>query len=164
MYEFGNSVSRSGLQLPADRLPARQHPDGSQRPVRRQPDLPICRQREPEPRVTRLGRGRRRLAAQLRLAGTDRRLLLPRSLRRPPAARSARPWAATACGAPSCAWRPGEHARLLGPMSSGSIIKGDLWRGPGTIDRKHYEGKINYALPNGGEHQLPDRAQRLFRL
>ncbi|AAK25398.1 TonB-dependent receptor [Caulobacter vibrioides] len=42
----------------------------------------------------------------------------------------------------------------LGPVSgyvSGSWIKGDLWRGPGTIDRKHYEGKLKYDLPNGGD-------------
>lgn len=42
----------------------------------------------------------------------------------------------------------------VGPVSgyvSGSWIKGDLWRGPGTIDRKHYEGKLKYDLPNGGD-------------
>jgi iron complex outermembrane receptor protein len=42
----------------------------------------------------------------------------------------------------------------IGPMSayvSGSWIKGDLWRGPGTIDRKHYEGKLRYELPTGGD-------------
>jgi iron complex outermembrane receptor protein len=42
----------------------------------------------------------------------------------------------------------------VGPVSayvSGSWIKGDLWRGPGTIDRKHYEGKLRYELPNGGD-------------
>lgn len=42
----------------------------------------------------------------------------------------------------------------VGPLSgyvSGSWIKGDLWRGPGTIDRKHYEGKLKYELPNGGD-------------
>jgi iron complex outermembrane receptor protein len=42
----------------------------------------------------------------------------------------------------------------VGPLSgyvSGSWIKGDLWRGPGTIDRKHYEGKLRYDLPNGGD-------------
>jgi iron complex outermembrane receptor protein len=42
----------------------------------------------------------------------------------------------------------------VGPVSayvSGSWIKGDLWRGPGTIDRKHYEGKLRYDLPNGGD-------------
>jgi iron complex outermembrane receptor protein len=42
----------------------------------------------------------------------------------------------------------------VGPLSgyvSGSWIKGDLWRGPGTIDRKHYEGKLKYDLPNGGD-------------
>lgn len=44
----------------------------------------------------------------------------------------------------------GEHAGLSGYVS-GSWIKGDLWRGPGTIDRKHYEGKLKYALPNGGD-------------
>ena len=43
----------------------------------------------------------------------------------------------------------GEHAGFSA-YASASIIKGDLWRGPGTIDRKHYEGKINYALSNGG--------------
>lgn len=44
----------------------------------------------------------------------------------------------------------GEHGGLSGYVS-GSWIKGDLWRGPGTIDRKHYEGKLKYALPNGGD-------------
>lgn len=42
----------------------------------------------------------------------------------------------------------------VGPLSgyvSGSWIKGDLWRGPGTIDRKHYEGKLRYELSNGGD-------------
>ncbi len=42
----------------------------------------------------------------------------------------------------------------VGPLSgyvSGSWIKGDLWRGPGTIDRKHYEGKLKYDLGNGGD-------------
>jgi iron complex outermembrane receptor protein len=29
---------------------------------------------------------------------------------------------------------------------SGSWIKGDLWRGPGTIDRKHYEGKLRWDM------------------
>ena len=42
----------------------------------------------------------------------------------------------------------------IGPVSgyvSGSWIKGDLWRGPGDIDRKHIEGKLRYDLPNGGD-------------
>jgi iron complex outermembrane receptor protein len=42
----------------------------------------------------------------------------------------------------------------VGPVSgyvSGSWIKGDLWRGPGTIDRQHYEGKLRFELPNGGD-------------
>lgn len=42
----------------------------------------------------------------------------------------------------------------VGPLSgyaSGSWIKGDLWRGPGTIDRQHYEGKLRYDLTNGGD-------------
>jgi iron complex outermembrane receptor protein len=37
----------------------------------------------------------------------------------------------------------------VGPFSgyvSGSWIEGDLWRGPGTIDRKHYEGKLRWDL------------------
>ncbi|MBU4434518.1 MAG: TonB-dependent receptor [Alphaproteobacteria bacterium] len=37
----------------------------------------------------------------------------------------------------------------VGPLSgyvSGSWIKGDLWRGPGTIDRKHYEGKLRWDM------------------
>jgi iron complex outermembrane receptor protein len=44
----------------------------------------------------------------------------------------------------------GEHGGLSGYVS-GSWIKGDLWRGPGDIDRQHYEGKLRYALPNGGD-------------
>jgi len=37
----------------------------------------------------------------------------------------------------------------VGPLSgyvSGSWIKGDLWRGPGTIDRTHYEGKLRWDI------------------
>ncbi len=37
----------------------------------------------------------------------------------------------------------------FGPLSayvSGSKVKGDLWRGPGTIDREHYEGKVRYDV------------------
>jgi len=37
----------------------------------------------------------------------------------------------------------------VGPFSgyvSGSWIKGDLWRGPGTIDRTHYEGKLRWNM------------------
>ena len=37
----------------------------------------------------------------------------------------------------------GEHAGLSAYVS-GSFIKGDLWRGPGTYDRTHVEGKIEY--------------------
>ncbi|RAK51032.1 TonB-dependent receptor [Phenylobacterium deserti] len=37
----------------------------------------------------------------------------------------------------------GEHAGFSA-FASASLIKGDLWRGPGSIDRKHYEGKIQY--------------------
>ena len=44
----------------------------------------------------------------------------------------------------------GERGGLSGYVS-GSWINGDLWRGPGDIDRKHYEGKLRYALPNGGD-------------
>jgi iron complex outermembrane receptor protein len=44
----------------------------------------------------------------------------------------------------------GEHGPISG-YASASWIKGDLWRGPGDIDRKHFEGKLKYALPNGGD-------------
>jgi iron complex outermembrane receptor protein len=37
----------------------------------------------------------------------------------------------------------GEHGGFSG-YASASIINGDLWRGPGTIDRDHYEGKLRY--------------------
>jgi iron complex outermembrane receptor protein len=43
----------------------------------------------------------------------------------------------------------GEHHGLSG-YAAGSWIKGDLWRGPGSIKREHYEGKLNYAFENGG--------------
>ncbi|PXA84232.1 TonB-dependent receptor [Caulobacter sp. D4A] len=33
---------------------------------------------------------------------------------------------------------------------AGSWVKGDLWRGPGTIKREHYEGKVDYAFESGG--------------
>jgi len=37
----------------------------------------------------------------------------------------------------------GEHAGLSA-FASASFIRGDLWRGPGTYDRTHIEGKIRY--------------------
>ena len=43
----------------------------------------------------------------------------------------------------------GEHSGFSGYVS-GSWINGDLWRGPGDIDRKHYEGKLRYDFANGG--------------
>jgi len=39
----------------------------------------------------------------------------------------------------------GEHAGFSA-FASASVISGELWRGPGTIDRKHYEGKIRYQF------------------
>ncbi|WP_374469638.1 TonB-dependent receptor domain-containing protein [Phenylobacterium sp.] len=39
----------------------------------------------------------------------------------------------------------GEHAGLAA-FVSGSMIRGDLWRGPGYIDREHYEAKIRYRF------------------
>jgi iron complex outermembrane receptor protein len=44
----------------------------------------------------------------------------------------------------------GEHGGLSGYLS-GSRIRGDLWRGPGTISRDHFEGKLRYRF---GEHEL----------
>jgi iron complex outermembrane receptor protein len=42
----------------------------------------------------------------------------------------------------------GEH-NGLSASASGSWIKGDQWRGAGTIDRQHYEGKIRWAFETG---------------
>ena len=42
----------------------------------------------------------------------------------------------------------GEHAGLSGYVS-GSWIHGDLWRGPGDIDRTHYEAKLRYEIGEG---------------
>jgi len=39
----------------------------------------------------------------------------------------------------------GEHGGFSGYVS-GSRIRGDLWRGPGTISRDHFEGKARYRL------------------
>ena len=44
----------------------------------------------------------------------------------------------------------GEHAGFSGYLS-GSRIRGDLWRGPGTISRDHIEGKARYRF---GESSL----------
>ena len=41
----------------------------------------------------------------------------------------------------------GEHAGLSA-YASASVISGELWRGPGTIDRQHYEGKIRWRFGN----------------
>lgn len=41
----------------------------------------------------------------------------------------------------------GEHAGLSAYVSA-SLIRGDLWRGPGYIDREHYEAKIRYRFGN----------------
>ena len=43
----------------------------------------------------------------------------------------------------------GEHAGLSAYVSR-SDISGDLWRGPGTIDRTHWEGKIRYQFASHG--------------
>ncbi|MDO8378091.1 MAG: TonB-dependent receptor [Phenylobacterium sp.] len=42
----------------------------------------------------------------------------------------------------------GEHNGFSGYVS-GSWIHGDLWRGPGDIDRKHYEGKLRWEIGEG---------------
>jgi iron complex outermembrane receptor protein len=34
---------------------------------------------------------------------------------------------------------------------SGSVINGDLWRGPGDIEREHYEGKLRYEFAGGAD-------------
>jgi len=34
---------------------------------------------------------------------------------------------------------------------SGSVINGDLWRGPGDIQREHYEGKLRYEFQGGAD-------------
>ena len=49
----------------------------------------------------------------------------------------------------------GEHAGLSAYFSR-SKIDGDLWRGPGTIDREHLEGKVRYQFGEG--HELLFRA------
>jgi len=43
----------------------------------------------------------------------------------------------------------GKIGNLSGYVA-GSWVKGDLWRGPGTIKREHYEGKVDYAFESGG--------------
>ena len=44
----------------------------------------------------------------------------------------------------------GEH-NGFSAFGSFSTVSGELWRGPGTIDRKHYEAKLRYQFGNGGE-------------
>ena len=44
----------------------------------------------------------------------------------------------------------GEHEGLSAYFSR-SKIDGDLWRGPGTIDREHLEGKVRYQFGEGQE-------------
>ncbi len=34
---------------------------------------------------------------------------------------------------------------------AGSVIDGDLWRGPGTIEREHYEAKLRYEFGDGAD-------------
>lgn len=42
----------------------------------------------------------------------------------------------------------GEH-NGWSAYASGSVINSDQWRGPGTIDREHYEGKIRWEFETG---------------
>ncbi|PZR37444.1 TonB-dependent receptor [Caulobacter segnis] len=42
----------------------------------------------------------------------------------------------------------GEH-KGFSAYASGSVINSDQWRGPGTIDREHYEGKIRWDFGSG---------------
>ena len=42
----------------------------------------------------------------------------------------------------------GEH-NGFSAFASASLISGELWRGPGTIDRNHYEGQIRYRFGEG---------------
>ena len=42
----------------------------------------------------------------------------------------------------------GEH-NGVSAYASASLINSDQWRGPGTIDRQHYEGKIRWAFETG---------------
>ncbi|CAN7375890.1 TonB-dependent receptor [Phenylobacterium sp. LjRoot225] len=41
----------------------------------------------------------------------------------------------------------GEH-RGLSAFASASLIRGDVWRGPGDFRRDHYEGKVRYQAEN----------------
>lgn len=50
----------------------------------------------------------------------------------------------------------GEHAGFSGYLSA-SLIDGDLWRGSGTIDRDHFEGKLRYGF---GDASLTLQATR----
>lgn len=42
----------------------------------------------------------------------------------------------------------GEH-NGFSAFASGSITSGELWRGPGTIDRNHFEGQVRYRFGEG---------------
>jgi len=44
----------------------------------------------------------------------------------------------------------GEHSGFSA-FGSFSTVSGELWRGPGTIDRNHYEAKARYRFANGAE-------------
>lgn len=44
----------------------------------------------------------------------------------------------------------GQVGGLTGYVS-GSVIDGGLWRGPGTIHREHYEGKLRYEFAQGAD-------------
>ncbi len=144
------------LQLPADRLPARRHPDGPQRPVRRQPDLPLCRQREPGAGDRLVGRGRRR-AAELRLARASSSAMSTSAPSKDlggqgqPDLRQRRsapqlPALSTPASTPG-----------LSAYVSRSKIGGELWRGPGTIDRDHCEGKVSWTIADRRRPDLPGR-------
>ncbi len=47
----------------------------------------------------------------------------------------------------------GDFHGLTG-YAAASWLKGDNWRSPGDSQRRHYEGKLRYELPNGGDVTL----------
>lgn len=55
----------------------------------------------------------------------------------------------------------GEHSGFSA-FGSASYTKSDLWRGPGFLDRNHYEGKLRYRFANDADITLQVASSKYF--
>jgi hypothetical protein len=159
MYEFGNSVSVRAFNFQQigfllDNIPMGRSDQFGGSPIYRYVD------NENLPRH-RLGRGRRRRPAQLRLAGSDRRLLHP-GPSRPPAARQ--PDLRQRQPAPHLPAAGVGQGRPAVGLCQRLVDQGRPVARPRHDRSQALRGQAEVRAAQRRRHQLPDRPQRLFRL